>query len=602
GQTKLDKLREAAVAAGFAHADLMPEPVGAAVYFADEQLGHGRQVAVYDLGGGTFDTAVLLRTSEGFDVVGRPGGREDLGGEDFDDRMYRYLAAQLDADQRQTLTAADADLRWQRAHHDFRREVRRAKERLSKYPDATVRSPVPGTPDLRVSRTEFESLIRDDVLATIDELERTISAAGQSADALAAIYLAGGSSRIPLVTTLLEDRFGRPPSVLGDPKAVIALGAARAHPHPSPRRPDLTDRAADRIRSEGNPQPIPSDPARLDQVVVRAAPPARPGPTVSRPLRVDPPAASLSQRAASNRAAIPPARPLPESARARDTAAAAVTGVIAGSGVLGATANVLLVLDATKTGAVAGIRMAIGLGVVAWLLVAAGFGTASASFLGLMPDRRSGLRAAAVVVGAGFGLGFLSEAASALEYASQGARGTFVAAHGAYGICELLAAVAVGAAAVAVARSGSGHAARAAARLANACSVAGASLLMFAAASILYLVTYTSTSARAAISGGLGLQIAGGALAAGGAFIAATAFLSDENRSGATRRQVLAAGACVAALGFGIVALGSGMQAAVAGAGGASSRTIVSDWLLTGQQICWVIALCAGAIGTGRRI
>jgi hypothetical protein len=127
---------------------------------------------------------------------------------------------------------------------------------------------------------------------------------------------------------------------------------------------------------------------------------------------------------------------------------------------------------------------------------------------------------------------------------------------------------------------------------------------MFAAASLLYLVTYTSGAVSAAVSGGIGSQIVGGALAAGGFLIAASAFLPAETGVTALRRrrQALAAGAGVAALGFGVVALGSGMQAAVASAGGVGGRTIVAGWLATGQQLCWAIALCAGALAGERRI
>ena len=141
---------------------------------------------------------MLRRTEDGFVVVGKPGGRDDLGGEDFDERLYRFLGDQVDSEQWQMLTSPDAETTWLRAHYDFRRDVRRAKERLSRRPDATVRTPIPRTPDLRVSATDFESLIRDDVDVTVRELERTISAAGQSVESVAAIYLAGGSSQIPL--------------------------------------------------------------------------------------------------------------------------------------------------------------------------------------------------------------------------------------------------------------------------------------------------------------------------------------------------------------------------------------------------------------------
>jgi molecular chaperone DnaK len=231
GERRLAKLVQAAGAAGFDEPRLVPEPVGAAVYFASAQLRPGDHVAVYDLGGGTFDTAVLRRTSKGFDVVGQTGGRDDLGGEDFDDRLYRLLGARLDPEQWQTLISPDSEQVWQRANYDFRKDVRRAKERLSKQPDATVRTPIPGAPDMRVSVSEFEQLISDDIERTVDELERTIEQAGQRPVELSAIYLAGGSSRIPLVARRIEDRLGKTPSVFGDPKSVIALGATRAIIH-----------------------------------------------------------------------------------------------------------------------------------------------------------------------------------------------------------------------------------------------------------------------------------------------------------------------------------------------------------------------------------
>jgi Hsp70 protein len=161
-------------------------------------------------------------------VVGEPGGRDDLGGEDFDDRLYRFLGRRLDPEQWQTLIAPDSGRSWQRANYDFKKDVRRAKEHLSRYPDATVRTPIPDGEDIRVPRAEFECLIREDIETTVAELERTVEAAGHSVDDLAAIYLAGGSSRIPLIWRRIEQRLGKQPSTFGDPKAVIALGAARA--------------------------------------------------------------------------------------------------------------------------------------------------------------------------------------------------------------------------------------------------------------------------------------------------------------------------------------------------------------------------------------
>ena len=148
GEGRLARLRAAAAVAGFDDPLLVPEPVGAAVYFAAGQLLPGDYVAVYDLGGGTFDTAVLQRAEIGFEVIGEPGGGDDLGGEDFDDRLYRYLGRRLDPEQWQTLIAPDSGRSWQRAHYDFKQDVRRAKEHLSRYPNATVRTPIPDGEDI----------------------------------------------------------------------------------------------------------------------------------------------------------------------------------------------------------------------------------------------------------------------------------------------------------------------------------------------------------------------------------------------------------------------------------------------------------------------
>jgi molecular chaperone DnaK (HSP70) len=79
-----------------------------------------------------------------------------------------------------------------------------------------------------ITREELEDLIRDDVERTVDELDATLDRAGLTADDLDAIYLAGGSSRIPLVAQLLAERFGDRVTTRDDPKVVVAMGAGRA--------------------------------------------------------------------------------------------------------------------------------------------------------------------------------------------------------------------------------------------------------------------------------------------------------------------------------------------------------------------------------------
>ena len=257
GSRSLDKLRQAARSAGFDDPEFVPEPVAAALHFASERLEVGQYVAVYDLGGGTFDTAVLRRTADSFAVVGAPGGNEDLGGEDFDDRLYRHLGKQLDEAQ-WTQLRESRERQWSQSNRLLLHEARRAKEILSKSPDYEVYVPPPVDRDLHVTADELNGLISADLEGTVTELERTIRRAGLSPSDLTAIYLAGGSSRIPLVARLIQQRLGQLPDYLDDPKSVIVLGAARI-PAPETAPTTVTGRRVPQ-RTEFAPVPTESAP------------------------------------------------------------------------------------------------------------------------------------------------------------------------------------------------------------------------------------------------------------------------------------------------------------------------------------------------------
>jgi hypothetical protein len=228
-KSRLAKLGQAAAMAGLGEPTFVPEPVAAAVHFASERLAEGEHVAVYDLGGGTLDTAVLKRHGSSFTVVGRTGGDEELGGEDFDDLLYRHLGDQLPGDVWEHMRRADAskDRTWAQVNRELLRHARRAKEGLSRSPQYEFYLPPPVDQELEANVTDFERLIAPTLRGTVAELERTILAAGMQTSDLAAIYLAGGSSRIPLVGRLIQERLGILPEHLDDPKSVIALGAAR---------------------------------------------------------------------------------------------------------------------------------------------------------------------------------------------------------------------------------------------------------------------------------------------------------------------------------------------------------------------------------------
>jgi len=230
-QHRQDALLEAAKIAGLPRPRLMAEPVAAAVHLAgDNPVPAGAMVAVYDLGGGTFDAAVLRRTENEFELAGAPGGVDHLGGEDFDRALYAHLVETVageDLDASESLLNSE-ERQWRRASADLLGKARLAKEALSRQGSYTVYALAPVDRELRVTREELDGLIRDDIVTTVTELEATAARAHVPLQKLAAVYLVGGSSRLPIVASVVGERLGRVPDVRDDPKAVVALGAAEA--------------------------------------------------------------------------------------------------------------------------------------------------------------------------------------------------------------------------------------------------------------------------------------------------------------------------------------------------------------------------------------
>jgi hypothetical protein len=227
-QERRGLLREAAGEAGIPEPVLLPEPEAAAVFLArelgEQSLGQGALIAVFDLGGGTFDTAVMRRTGNRFRMIGEAGGEDQIGGELFDHHLYDELGSTgLDPQEWERLQSSE-ELAWSRANFEFRRQVREAKEAVSRSAAQPLLVPAPVARELQVTRDELERLIRPDVERTLDITETTLKRAGVAPSQLSGIYLVGGSSRIPLVQHMVRERFGRA-DFKGDPKAVVAQGA-----------------------------------------------------------------------------------------------------------------------------------------------------------------------------------------------------------------------------------------------------------------------------------------------------------------------------------------------------------------------------------------
>jgi len=231
GATRRLVLSDSAAAAGLGPVRLVPEPVAAATYFT-QVLGKavpvGSVVVVHDFGAGTFDASVVARTASGFEVLA-VDGRDDIGGLDVDEAIIgfvRKLSVERDAALWARLerpTTVD-DRRARRLLWD---DVRFAKERLSRQPAADLNVPLLGF-DVHLTREELEGLAQPVVEQTIRVTQGVIRWAKLPEGRLAGVFLVGGSSRMPLVGTLLHRALGEPPVVIDSPELVVAEGSLLA--------------------------------------------------------------------------------------------------------------------------------------------------------------------------------------------------------------------------------------------------------------------------------------------------------------------------------------------------------------------------------------
>jgi molecular chaperone DnaK len=201
------------------------EPEAAAVSYAQQQrIEPGAIVAVYDLGGGTFDAAVLGKTDIGFDILGQPEGIDRLGGIDFDAAVFNHVRnalggklAELDEDDPAAVAAVAR----------LREECVQAKEALSADTDTTIPVLLPNiVTEVRLTRSELEAMVRPVLYGSVEALKRALRSAGCTPEQLHSVLLVGGSSRMPIVAQLVSSEFGRPVAVDAHPKHAVALGAA----------------------------------------------------------------------------------------------------------------------------------------------------------------------------------------------------------------------------------------------------------------------------------------------------------------------------------------------------------------------------------------
>ena len=219
---------------------LLPEPVAAAWHAATTaELPEAYRIAVFDLGGGTLDVALLDRETgvdaDVFTLAGPARGLDPLGGEDFDTRLALWALDQVPDSGVAGRLLAPSSTADRAAAAALRRSAREAKETLSDTARAYIF--VPRVPPLlsdglsvQISREQFEELVVDDLERAVALLADTIATA-PAGPPLVGVFLTGGSSRIPVLGRLVAAATGHNPTDHGDPATAVAEGAARCAMH-----------------------------------------------------------------------------------------------------------------------------------------------------------------------------------------------------------------------------------------------------------------------------------------------------------------------------------------------------------------------------------
>ena len=218
--------KEAGEIAGLTVKRIINEPTAAALAYGLDKRGKDIKIAVYDLGGGTFDISIL-EMGDGVFEVKSTNGDTHLGGDDFDQTIIDWLADEFKNDE-------GLDLRKDpMALQRLREAAEKAKIELSSSTQTEINlpyiMPVDGVPKHLVktlSRAKFEQLIDKYVQATIEPCKKAIKDAGISVSEIDEVILVGGSTRVPIIQKVVEDFFGKVPSKGVNPDEVVAIGAA----------------------------------------------------------------------------------------------------------------------------------------------------------------------------------------------------------------------------------------------------------------------------------------------------------------------------------------------------------------------------------------
>ena len=222
--------KDAGRIAGLEVKRIINEPTAAALAYGLDKQGGDRKIAVYDLGGGTFDVSLIeIAAVDGerqFEVLST-NGDTFLGGEDFDLRIINFLADQFEkesgVDVRKDPLAMQ---RLKEAGEKAKIELSSSQQTDVNLPYITADAAGPKHLNIKLTRAKLESLVEDLVQKTIGPCRTAMKDAGVSAEQIAEVILVGGQTRMPLVQKYVKDFFGKEPRRDVNPDEAVAVGAA----------------------------------------------------------------------------------------------------------------------------------------------------------------------------------------------------------------------------------------------------------------------------------------------------------------------------------------------------------------------------------------
>ena len=209
---------------------IINEPTAAAIAYGEDKAKGEQKIAVYDLGGGTFDISIIdideLDGEKTFEVLATNGDTH-LGGEDFDNRIVDYLIDEFKAEQGVDLRADPLALqRLKEAAEKAKIELSSSQQTDVNLPYITADATGPKHMNIKITRAKLESLVEDLVNRTLEPVKTALADANLTPSEVNDVILVGGQSRMPMVQKLVADFFGKAPRKDVNPDEAVAIGAA----------------------------------------------------------------------------------------------------------------------------------------------------------------------------------------------------------------------------------------------------------------------------------------------------------------------------------------------------------------------------------------